>query len=346
MKIKHAVSLLCVFLIIGYCMNIHAQHTNIVKGPLKVIFETDIGNDIDDALALDMIYKYADQKKVDLLAVCTNKNNIYSARFIDVMNTWYGYPAVPVGAVKNGVNSEGDAPNYAQTVCEYKINNQPVFKGSIHEYDQIMESTSLYRKILSGQADSSVVIISVGFSTNIARLLDSPADEFSSLSGKELIAKKVKFLSMMAGNFNSTPTLEYNIKKDIPSAKKVLEEWPTPIVVSPFEVGDNILFPATSIENDFHWATSHPLVIGYKSYLPMPYDRPTWDLMAVLYAVEKDKDYFTVSEPGKITVDDAGYTKYNKTPNGNHIFLQANPEQKKRIQSRFIELITIRQKKK
>ena len=29
--------------------------------PLYVIFETDIGNDIDDALALDMLYKYQDQ---------------------------------------------------------------------------------------------------------------------------------------------------------------------------------------------------------------------------------------------------------------------------------------------
>ena len=40
---------------------------------LRVIFETDIGNDIDDALALDMLYKYMDQGRIDLLAVMLNK---------------------------------------------------------------------------------------------------------------------------------------------------------------------------------------------------------------------------------------------------------------------------------
>jgi inosine-uridine nucleoside N-ribohydrolase len=344
-KTKQAVLLLCIFLTIGCCIKAHAQHANTVNGPLKVIFETDIGNDIDDAMALDMLYKYADQKDIEILGISINKDNAYSATCIDIMNTWYGYPSIPIGIVKNGINCEGESHNYAKTVCEYKINDKSVFNGSIQEYNQIMESTRLYRKILSGQADSSVVIISVGFSTNIARLLDSPADEFSSLSGKELIAKKVKFLSMMAGNFNTTPTHEYNVVKDIPSAKKVFEQWPTPIVTSPFEVGNSILYPATSIENDFRWATSHPLIIGYKSYLLMPYDRPTWDLTAVLYAVENDKNYFTVSEPGVITVDDAGYTKFNKTPNGNHAFLLVSPEQKKRIQSRLIELITKRSKK-
>ena len=41
--------------------------------PQKVIFDTDMGNDIDDALALDMLYKYMDAGKVDLLAVMVNK---------------------------------------------------------------------------------------------------------------------------------------------------------------------------------------------------------------------------------------------------------------------------------
>ncbi|MGD1007934.1 MAG: nucleoside hydrolase [Ignavibacteriaceae bacterium] len=313
--------------------------------PLKVILETDIGNDVDDAMALDMLYKYADEKKVELLGVSTNKNSIYSVKYIDIMNAWYGYSSVPIGTVVNGVNSEGDpANNYTKTVCEYKINNKLVFKSRIKDYNHVMESTRLYRKILSAQPDSSVIIISIGFSTNLSRLLNTQADEFSSLPGKELVAKKVKFLCMMAGNFNKVPALEYNVMKDIPAAQKVFNEWPTAIVVSPYAVGDSILFPGSVIENDFHWTASDPLVIGYESYMPMPYDRQTWDNTAVLYAVEKDKNYFTISKPGVITVDSAGYTNFTETADGNRFFLRVNEEQKKLILSRFIDLITTRPK--
>jgi hypothetical protein len=51
-----------------------------------------MGNDIDDALALDMLYKYMDAGKVDLLAVCVNKEGYGPVEYVDMMNTWYGYP--------------------------------------------------------------------------------------------------------------------------------------------------------------------------------------------------------------------------------------------------------------
>lgn len=306
--------------------------------PLKVIFETDMGNDIDDALALDMLYKYADQNKVDLLAVSTNKNSHYSARYISLMNSFYGYSSVPVGEVRNGVDSEGDAKNYTEVVCEYAVDNQKIFAGVKNEFE---ESVRLYRKTLAKQPDNSVVIISVGFSTNLAQLLVSSADEFSALTGKELVAQKVKLLSMMAGNFSQNPhQLEYNIMKDIPAAKKIFNEWPTPIVTSPFEVGNSILYPASSIENDFDWVEYHPLVIGYESYLQMPYDRQTWDLTAVLYAVEPNENYFSLSESGVVAVDDEGYTVFEPQSDGNHRFLKVDSTQLHRIRSRFIELIS------
>jgi hypothetical protein len=43
----------------------------------NIIFETDMGNDVDDALALDMIYKYFDDGKINMLAVCSNKDSKY-----------------------------------------------------------------------------------------------------------------------------------------------------------------------------------------------------------------------------------------------------------------------------
>ena len=63
---------------------------------IKVILETDIGNDVDDALALDMLHKYIDDGTVDVLAIMINKNGEAPAEFTDIMNTWYGHPDIPI----------------------------------------------------------------------------------------------------------------------------------------------------------------------------------------------------------------------------------------------------------
>ena len=151
----------------------------------------------------------------------------------------------------------------------------------------------------------------------------------------------------MAGNFVEGNTMkEYNVVKDIPAAQKVLNEWPTPVVLSPFEVGIAILFPATVIENNLAYASPNPLKIAYESYLKMPYDRPTWDLTAVLYAVEGAKDYFTVSEWGRITVDDEAHTRFIPVENGKHAYLSVSKEQAETVKNRLIELISLKPKNK
>ena len=158
------------FLISSFSVNKALQKKDATPHfPISVIFETDMGNDIDDALALDMLYKYADQGKVKILAISNNKNSEYSIQFIDVLNTWYGYPGIPLATVKNGANSEGDAKDYVRTVSGFMEDGKLVFKRSINDYAKVMESTRLYRKILSQQPDNSVTIISVGFSTNPIR---------------------------------------------------------------------------------------------------------------------------------------------------------------------------------
>jgi inosine-uridine nucleoside N-ribohydrolase len=307
---------------------------------IKLIFETDIGNDVDDALALDMIYKYVEAGKVDLLAVMSNKNSTYSAEFTDIMGTWYGHAGVPVGIVKDGVDSETDAVNYARAVCEITVDGKPAFERTLTNYESLPEATVLYRKILAQQSDHSVNIVSVGFSTNIVKLLDTPADEYSPLTGKELIAKKVQQLIMMAGSFGEKPVKEYNIVKDIPAAQKIFSEWPTPVVATPSEVGIKIKYPATSIENDFNWGILHPMVEAYKAYLPMPYDRPTWDLTAVLYAAEPDSVFMNKSPNGIIAVDTAGYTTFTADANGAHIYLDVTNEQAEKIKNYFVRLIS------
>lgn len=309
--------------------------------PLKVIFETDMGNDIDDALALAMLYRYTEQNKVELLAISNNKQSVNSIKFIDIMNRWYHKPKIPVGTVHNGKSGEDESRSFAQKIINYSKNKKRVFKSKIRKYGDVKESVMLYRQILSAQPDSSVVIISVGFFTNLSKLLESEPDKFSDLNGIELVAKKVKYLCAMAGSFNQPAMAEFNVRTDISASAKVFELWPGTIYSSPFEVGISILFPSKSIETNLGYTTINPVVEGYNLYLPMPYDRPTWDLTAVLYGVEPEKDYFKLSNSGIIRVNKEGYTSFTENKEGKHFFLiPPSNIRKDRVLSRLIELVS------
>ena len=331
-----SVTLVCALLLAG-C----SGPGNCSSDKLNVIFETDIGNDIDDALALDMLYKYHEQGKINFAAVMLNKCDPAPAEYMDISNTWYGYTDMPVGVVRDGSNDKRGL--YAQKVVELNAEDgTPMFKRTHGDYDKLPDAHILYRKLLAEMPDKSVVIASVGFSTNLARLLETPADEYSKLTGAELVRKKVKLLSAMAGDFREGSKPEYNVKYDVPAAQKVFKEWPTPIVFSPFDVGKMILYPGASIANDFGWANGpHPMVEAYKAYKQMPYDRPTWDLTSVLYAVE-GADWFTVSPNGKVDVDEKGVTTFTPDAKSDRCYLSVTEEQAARILQRFQEIITAR----
>lgn len=334
-KFITALALICVFSFIS-C----ESEKEIQSDKLNIIFETDIGNDVDDAMALDMLYKYLDQDRINLLGICINKDGLAPVEFMDIMNTWYGYPEIPVGMIRNGADCETDAINYAKAVVDLrKEDGTPAFARSNGNYDQYPDAHVLYRKILAEMPDNSVTIVSVGFSTNLARLMDTPADEYSPLTGKELVAKKVKELITMAGHTADVNFHEYNVKKDVPAAKKVFEQWPTKIITSPFEVGIAIQYPGRSIENDFGWATEgHPMVEAYKAYLPMPYDRPTWDLTSLLYAVEGDS-FFTVHGPFTMEVTEKGGTIFTPSETGNRYYMMVDKVQADAINRHFQEIL-------
>ena len=342
---KHFLVLLAVTALFAGCCNSAKNGSRVSAIP--VIFETDMGNDIDDALALDMLYKYADMSLVNLLGVGVNKMGVHSIEFIDIMNTWFGYPDVAIGKITDGVDCTNDPPNnFVKAVCLYQENGASPFGRTHTDYSQIPEAPDFYRELLANQPDSSVVVISVGFSTNIARLLDTQPDRFSPLNGRNLVAKKVKLLSIMAGNLVEPSAWEYNVGRDIPATQNVFNNWPTPIVVSPYDVGNAVMFPASVIENNLDYAGANPVKIGYESFMQMPYDRPSWDLTSVLYAVEGTKNYFNISEWGRIEIGNEAQTTFYADKNGHHAYLSVNDEQAELVKNRLIELVSMKPKNK
>lgn len=297
--------------------------------PVPIIFDTDMGNDVDDALALAMIHTLESRGEAKLLAVTVTKDNLKAAQFVDILNRFYGRPSIPVGLVRNGVTPE-DNPMIAAPIAMRDAAGRPVFETRIASRDDAEDPVTVLRRTLEQAADASVVIVQVGFSTNLARLLDSPG-------GRELAARKVRLLSAMAGAFPAGKP-EYNIKMDIASARKVFVEWPTPIVVSGFEIGLAIEYPGVSIERDYRYVPRHPVAESYRAYQKMPYDRPTWDLTSVLYAVRPQAGDFTLSGPGTIRIAKDGTTSLEAAPDGRHRYLILDPTKKQRIIRTMVDL--------
>lgn len=313
------------------------QGTSAAKHPQRVIVETDMGNDIDDALALDLLYKAADTGKVEILGISNHKKSEYASTYIDILNTWYGYPAIPI-AKSSACIGNNEAPDYTEAVCKMTDNNgKPLFHGTKKASD-IEESVSFYRRILSKQPNRSVVIISLGFATNLDLLLKSNPDKYSKLTGKELVARKVKFVSMMAGSFGTKARAEFNVVNDIPAMQNFFSEWPTKVVLNPFEIGKTIVYPAKSIEDDFKWTTHHPVVEGYTHYHKMPYNRPTWDILSVLYLLHPEM--LTIEEKGFIHIDKNGFTIFEPSSSGKHYILSITPEQSQKAKDYIVKGIS------
>lgn len=297
--------------------------------PVRLLFDTDMGNDIDDALALAVIHALESRGEARLLAVTLTKDNPHAAPYCDLVNHFYKRGHIPVATVKKGVTPE-DNPMIAAPVNARGNQGALLYPRRLLSGHDAPDATAFLRQLLEAQPDASVTAVQVGFSTNFARLLQSPG-------GRDLIARKVRLLSVMAGAFPEGKP-EYNVKTDLPAAETLFRGWPTPIVASGFEIGLSILYPALSIERDFSYVPHHPIAHAYRSYKPMPYDRPTWDLTSVLYAVRPDRGYFGLSEPGKISTLPDGRTRFTPSPNGRHRYLTVTPEQRVRILESLVTL--------
>lgn len=321
--------------VVGLCVTSFAQSR---QKPQSIIFETDMGNDIDDAMALDLLFKYADMGKINLLGVGVHKNNPHSAEFIDIMRNWYGYKKTAIG-VNTACVTDMDCVDYCTVTCQLKDKDgNPMFARS--KNPKYEESVDMYRRLLAKQPDKSVVIATVGFSTTIAQLLKSGPDKYSKLSGRELVEQKVKFFSVMAGEFEIEGFAEYNVWNDLEAARHFFETSPVPMVFTPWKLGDQIQYPGKSIEQDFAWAPEHPMVEAYKAYNKMPYDRPTWDVIAAYYACDPTLPVFQLGAPGDIKVIGKGITQLTPNSKGLSRVLIPNETQRKQILDNFITLLT------
>ena len=304
--------------------------------PVKIIFDTDMGNDVDDVVALDMLYKYLDEGAIELLGIISSKREEGSIKFIDAMNTLYGYPNIPIGIVKTYPEENYTCTDTKLNYADYTVATHN-YNHTITDWDAVADGYKLIRKLLASQPDKSVTFVTVGFSTNMARLLASGADEYSALDGKSLMAQKAERVVIMAGNFHEVKK-EYNIYKDHFAAVRFIAECPVPMYFSDFALGKSTLYPYQTVEQGFKYTENHPLVVSFNYYAQMPYNRPLWDPTAVLFAVEGHKRYASLSKSGYVTVDQKDITDFTEDKHSNRYYYEVNDKQRAAIARRIVEL--------
>ena len=135
--------------------------------------------------------------------------------------------------------------------------------------------------MLSAQPDNSVVICSVGFLSNMRKLMESD---------RELVARKVKRWVAMACSYPKGR--EYNSMKDWESSKIALERWPTPIVFTDFQYGRDCYAGRALAESSVE---GNPVADVFRQNVAScngAAGRSAWDETAVLIAVRGIEPYF------------------------------------------------------
>lgn len=308
----------------------------------KIIFDTDITGDVDDVLALAMCHTLADRGACELLGVTISKDNPLTASFVDAQNTFYGRPDLPIGVTRD--------PTAQKRESRYlKLADSPDYPHDLRRNDDAREAVDLLRELLAKQPDHSVSLISVGIASNMANLLKSKGDAHSPLDGPALLRQKVKLLSIMAGAFtfaNKTNYhLEANVINGIGFMQTVADQWPesVPVIWSGFEIGESLPFPRQSIAQDLNYLPHHIVKESYLLHSGPEHDRPCWDQSSVLYAVFPDRSYFGLSNPGRVTVANDGFTRFTppkKDTQGTSRdrFLTMTPPQQTRVLEAIVQL--------
>ena len=287
--------------------------------PVKVIFDTDMLTDYDDAGALACLHALADAGECEILATVSCTRGNASVAVCEAVNAWYGRPDIPVGCTKEiGFVGKGDKSADGNGHTKFRMVRDKYAKWVKHpDSADAPDALEVYRKVLSAQPDNSVVICSVGFLSNMRRLVETDRD---------LVARKVKLWVAMACKYPKGR--EYNSSTDWESSRIALEKWPTPIVFSDFDYGRWVFAGRRLAESDdprldgpvrdvFRMALPARATCDEKTY-DRPEGHPSWDETAVIFAVRGFGEVFGAERGTYRMVGADGANEWIADANGPH----------------------------
>lgn len=169
---------------------------------MRIIVDTDLGDDIDDSFALGYLLKKA-KKDIKLVLSCYGRTDRRAA-IIASQLTRSGASHIPVAM---GVKDEKIRLPYMDKFCDFDIKSYPEF------YENGIEKAL---EIIKEDVDNTV-IIALGPATNLAKMAEAEPE----------LMKRVRVIAMFGsvykGYFGADkPEREYNVFIDTPSSKKMI----------------------------------------------------------------------------------------------------------------------------
>jgi inosine-uridine nucleoside N-ribohydrolase len=301
----------------------------------QIFFDTDMDTDCDDAGAMAVLHALADRGECTILATVVSVRYPASAPVVAAINAHYGRPELPIGGIREGGVSQ-PSPFADKVAAE--------FPSKVKSTAAAPLAVDVYREVLEQQPDGSVTIVTVGYLTNLRRLMEVPA-EGARPSGLELIRRKVKTYVCMGGNFIGRPAKDdlklgnVNFQREPESALKVIREWPGPITFAGREVCSvpSGLAIGTSLSKT---PANNPVRRAYEHYFKGELkNRHVADLATVLYAVRGLRDYWDMEDKGSIDVQpDMTFTwKYDTDSDRSYLLKKKDPSGKPN--DRYIEKV-------
>lgn len=288
----------------------------------SIIYDNDMGNDIDDAFAQVMAARAHHLGKTKFILSLSSNPNPWSVAANNALNQYYGVNDCPLAIYRGTVRIADDVFGIDQAIAG----------GRLIDPRLVPDGICALRNVLGNAKDNSVRIVATGYASNLAGLLETGKNHNNDgipFSGLDLVRQKVQFASVMACDFNVTDTSiepygEFNVLGDIPAMKKLMEDWPTEIIISDFQVGQLVPVIWDRLKNQLR--DKNPLLIGYKRYyergegLPIG-NRPSWDQTSMLYALEPEANHFGLSVPGEVTIMKNGSSFFHPNNTGRRRYL-------------------------
>jgi hypothetical protein len=276
-------------------------------GAPRIVIDTDLSLWWDDATAVGMANVLEQQGVIRILGILSDIRNPVAVPAIDAIDTAYGHPNIPLGAVAHS-NANTAPHGYSDELARE-------LPHSIHSSDNIPGGVPLLQALLAHQPDHSVTFVAIGAYTNLAGLLRSGSGEDSSLDGRALVAQKVKRLVIEDGLFPGGAPPLTNEKLDIASAQEVVSgtNWPTPIAWVDGSTGIQ-----TKVGGGLCTSVPHtnPMRIVYESRFGCgPPGDGDWDGPTLLYAVGGAQNLFSeLGQGGAASINPQGGLTWSTDP--------------------------------
>ncbi len=281
------------------------------RGVVKILFDSDMGSDCDDAGALALLHTYADEGRAEIVGCVYSSGRVpYGAGVIEAINVYYGRPGIPVGAAHD--DFVGDPVD--KMTAEKLARDKAAFgHGIVHNRDA-PEQTRLCRRLLATQPDRSVTYLTVGHTKGLHDLLVSEPDDVSPLDGAALIEQKVLHWVAMgaqgAANEERHWRTDWNLCRNgaAPYTDVLIDRFPRPIVF--VGTGTDVL----TGRGLAHTPSGNIVRTVYRDWLwnheqkTLEDQRPSWDLIAAFFAVEGRGDFLVDVGDGHLDFDpEKGY---------------------------------------